>query len=49
MNQWLPASRLQMADAPDFERYGESFNPLKGTGGVEIWIPVGPDKRDGAN
>ena len=48
IEQWLPASGLQMADAPDFERYGESFDPLKGTGGVEIWIPW-PGNRAGAN
>ncbi len=39
-NQWLPASGYQVADAPNFERYTESFDPLTGTGGLEIWIPV---------
>jgi predicted transcriptional regulator YdeE len=34
----IPIKRLQ--SAPDFECYGESFDPQKGTGGVEIWIPV---------
>jgi AraC family transcriptional regulator len=39
-NDWLPASGHQVADAPNFERYTESFDPLTGTGGLEIWIPV---------
>jgi AraC family transcriptional regulator len=39
-NQWLPASGCKVAEAPEFERYGEQFNPTTGTGGFEIWIPV---------
>jgi AraC family transcriptional regulator len=39
-NKWLPESGLQVADAPDFERYGESFDPRTGIGGLEIWIPI---------
>jgi AraC family transcriptional regulator len=39
-NKWLPESKHEAADAPDFERYGESFDPQTGTGGVEIWIPI---------
>jgi len=39
-NQWLPASGYEAAPAPDFERYGEEFNPHTGYGGVEIWIPI---------
>jgi AraC family transcriptional regulator len=39
-NQWLPASGLKAADAPNFERYGEKFDPATGNGGFEIWIPV---------
>ena len=39
-NHWLPASHLKVADAPNFERYGEAFDPLTGNGGFEIWIPV---------
>jgi AraC family transcriptional regulator len=39
-NQWLPASGLKAADAPNFERYDEKFDPLTGSGGLEIWIPV---------
>jgi AraC family transcriptional regulator len=39
-NQWLPASGLQAADAPNFERYDENFDSLTGNGGLEIWIPV---------
>ncbi|MEY9358930.1 AraC family transcriptional regulator [Bradyrhizobium yuanmingense] len=39
-NQWLPASGLTAADAPNFERYGETFDPATGNGGFEIWIPV---------
>ena len=39
-NKWLPESGYEVADAPDFERYGADFNPETGTGGVEIWIPL---------
>ncbi len=38
--EWLPASRLKRAEGPDFERYSEDFDPERGTGGIEIWIPV---------
>ena len=39
-NHWLPASGMKAADAPNFERYDEKFDPLTGNGGLEIWIPV---------
>ena len=39
-NQWLPASGFKAADAPNFERYDEKFDPATGNGGFEIWIPV---------
>lgn len=37
---WLPANDREIADAPDFERYSEKFDPRSGTGGIEIWIPL---------
>jgi AraC family transcriptional regulator len=39
-DKWLPESGHIVADAPEFERYGEEFDPVSGTGGVEIWIPL---------
>jgi AraC family transcriptional regulator len=39
-NQWLPGSGLKAADAPNFERYDEKFDPLTGNGGLEIWVPI---------
>ena len=39
-NKWLPASGHEHADAPDFERYDERFDPRTGTGTVEVWLPV---------
>jgi AraC family transcriptional regulator len=39
-NHWLPASGYHVADSPNIERYDQSFDPLTGTGGVEIWIPI---------
>ena len=39
-NEWLPASKLCVADAPNFERYDEKFDPATGNGGLEIWVPV---------
>jgi AraC family transcriptional regulator len=38
--RWLPASGLKLADAPNFERYDDNFDPLTGNGGLEIWVPV---------
>jgi len=39
-NQWLPKSGHSLADAPDFERYGEDFDGRTGRGTVEIWVPL---------
>jgi AraC family transcriptional regulator len=39
-NKWLPGSGYAHADAPDFERYDERFDPRTGNGTVEIWIPI---------
>ena len=37
---WLPQSGRTMADGPEFERYGDDFDPRTGNGNVEIWIPL---------
>jgi len=39
-NKWLPRSGCEVADSPDFELYGESFDPRAGSGTVEIWLPI---------
>ncbi|MBR0752225.1 AraC family transcriptional regulator [Bradyrhizobium jicamae] len=39
-NHWLPQSGLKVADAPNFERYDETFDASTGNGGLEIWVPV---------
>jgi AraC family transcriptional regulator len=39
-NRWLPGSGMKAADAPNFERYDETFDPATGNGGLEIWVPV---------
>jgi len=39
---WLPQSGHQAADAPEFERYSEDFNPKLNTGVLEIWLPLKP-------
>lgn len=38
--KWVPNSGLQAAQAPCFERYTPAFDPHKGVGGIELWIPV---------
>lgn len=38
--EWLPASGKETADAPSFEKYGKSFDPVTGRGGFEIWLPI---------
>jgi len=37
---WLPQSGKEAADAPEFERYSEDFNPKLNTGVLEIWLPL---------
>ena len=44
-NQWLPASGLKAADAPNFERYDEKFDSATGNGGSEIWILLRERRR----
>lgn len=39
MFEWLPTSGYKVAGA-DFERYSADFDARKGTGSVEIWVPV---------
>ena len=39
-SQSLPQSGHEPADAPDFERYDDRFDPVTGLGGVEIWVPI---------
>jgi AraC family transcriptional regulator len=40
LEEWYPQSGLEAATTPDFERYGESFDPVSGEGDMEIWFPV---------
>jgi hypothetical protein len=36
---WLPASGLELAGPPGFfERYGRTFDPETGEGGLEIFV-----------
>ena len=37
---WFPQSGHQAAEAPTLEVYGESFDPMTGLGGLEIWIAI---------
>ncbi|AWV03012.1 AraC family transcriptional regulator [Burkholderia sp. JP2-270] len=39
-NGWLPTSGFKAADAPEFERYSADYDPVTGTGVLEIWLPV---------
>jgi len=39
-NTWLPTSGYQQAAGPNFERYGETFNPDDPTSKLSIYIPV---------
>jgi AraC family transcriptional regulator len=36
----LPKSGLEPVDSPEFERYGDDFDPSNGNGNVEIFIPL---------
>ena len=37
---WLPSSGEKASDAPMFERYDHRFDPMTGTGDVEVWLPL---------
>jgi AraC family transcriptional regulator len=39
-NDWLPDSPYEIAQAPDFERYGAEFDPMRGEGLLELFVPV---------
>jgi AraC family transcriptional regulator len=39
-NAWLPTSGHDVADAPHFELYDETFNSQTGMGGLELWVPI---------
>jgi AraC family transcriptional regulator len=39
-NKWVPESGCQVVEGPEFERYGQAFDPVTGTGGFEIRIPI---------
>jgi len=44
-DQWLPDAPYRHATGAEntvhfFERYGEQFDPLTGTGDIEIWLPL---------
>lgn len=39
-SDWLPRSGIEPADTPDFELYDERFDPVTGSGVIEIWFPV---------
>ena len=39
-SRWLPQSGHEVADAPNFERYGPEFDARTGLGGLEIWLPL---------
>jgi AraC family transcriptional regulator len=39
-SRWLPQSGLSATGGPDIELYGEDFDPVTGTGLIEIWLPV---------
>lgn len=36
----LPAMNVRPADAPSLERHLQSFDPLTGEGGIDVWIPL---------
>ena len=39
---WLPKSGWKSSSVPFFERYTEAFDPAKGAGGIELWVPIEP-------
>ena len=41
-HDWLPRSGHALANGPEFEVYGEGFDPRTGVGRVEIWASIHP-------
>lgn len=39
-SEWVPGRVKTLTDAPFFELYPKSFDPITGEGGFEIWLPV---------
>jgi AraC family transcriptional regulator len=39
-NKWIHEGGIEIADAPNFELYGKEFDPVTGTGPIEVWMPV---------
>ncbi|WP_349970032.1 AraC family transcriptional regulator [Pseudomonas caspiana] len=39
-NHWIPESGYELADAPEFEQYSSDFEPSKGNGYLDVWIPL---------
>jgi predicted transcriptional regulator YdeE len=40
MNEWLPANGYVPGDGPDFEYYGEEFDPETVNGILYIYFPI---------
>jgi predicted transcriptional regulator YdeE len=40
MQEWLPASGYQPGDGPDFELYGEEFDPQSAQRILSIYFPI---------
>jgi AraC family transcriptional regulator len=39
-NKWAPESGKKITSSPNFEKYGQDFDPVTGRGMIEIWMPV---------
>lgn len=39
---WLPASGFRRAAGPEFERYGEAFDPSDPASPMEVFLPIEP-------
>lgn len=37
---WLPNSGYRLAQGPDFEHYGERFDPMNKTGEIDFYVPI---------
>lgn len=37
---WLPNSGYRLAESPDFEYYGERFDPVNKTGEIDFYVPI---------
>ena len=40
LNDWLPGAGRTLTEGPSLEWHADTFDPMTGEGGIQIWLPV---------